>query len=398
VVDSGGLRDVGSIVLPRWGAVVTAPEVCWTVVGDDESRVDPVYRFMVELTATGCAPSTRRSYCYDLLRWWRFCIAVDVPWDFAGRGEVRDLIRMMKMAKNPQRKRSGAWTSRPAAGSVNPVTGKAYLQHGYAPRTMNHALSVLSEFYSFAYENAMGPMWNPVPAGSGAREGETPGWPVRGRYRQRTPQLQPRSVSEELLQRLFELLGNDRDRALLAVALSSGARASELLSMTVGGLEPGQGVLSVEPKGGLGTRIWIPAAPESFVWIARYLAVRPGAVNPDAALWLGLRRPWRPLSYFGLRQVLERANAKLGANMAWHDFRHTFSHRILADDSMTLTDAQALMRHKSLTSVQIYSTARLDELVSTFHRHLSKPPPEPPRPGVGFDADDLQVLFPGLSL
>ncbi|HBX82642.1 MAG TPA: recombinase XerD, partial [Propionibacteriaceae bacterium] len=58
---------------------------------------------------------------------------------------------------------------------------------------------------------------------------------------------------------------------------------------------------------------------------------------------LTLRPPHQPLNYFALRQILERANARLGTNYTWHDFRHTFSHRILADDRMTLTDAQALM-------------------------------------------------------
>lgn len=391
-------RDVVALVVPAWGSVISAPHVCWVVVDDAGIQVSPVYKFMIELAAAGCSPSTRRSYCYDLLRWWRFCLAVDVPWQAAGREEVRDFVRWLQVKDNPQRhRRAPAGVTRPPAGTINAATGKTYLKAGYAARTINHALSVLSAFYAFAYENGLGTSWNPVPGGkSTRRDGST--LPRRARYRQKMPVFQPRSVPEDLLQRLFEALEYDRDRALVAVALSSGARAGELLSMTVAGVDAGQGVLAIEPKGGLGSRVWIPAAPESFVWIARYLASRPQAPLPGEPLWLGLRAPSRPLTYFGLRQDLERANAKLGTNLSWHDFRHTFSHRILADEAMTLSDAQALMRHRSLATLETYATARLDELVSALHRHLAKPAPPEPTPGPGFAAEDLGVLFPGMTL
>lgn len=388
------VRDVVSLSVPAWGSVQAAPEVCWVVADPKGRRVEPVYQFMVELTATGSAPSTRRSYCYDLLRWWRFCQAVSVSWDMASTTEVRDFVRWLQSKGNPQRERS-VQGARPAAGTVNAVTGKSYLRDGYAPRTINHALSVVGAFYTFAYEAGIGP-WNPVPSSvppTGAA------LPRRARYRQKVPLFQPRSVSEELLQQLFAVLANDRDRALVAVALSSGARASELLSITTHGFDAGQGVVAVEPKGALGTRVWIPAAPESFVWIARYLASKPATVDApvDGPLWRALRSPGAPLTYYALRQVLERANHKLGTNLTWHDFRHTFAHRILSDDRMTLTDAQALMRHRSLSSMEHYATSRLDELVSAFYRHLTAPPPAPATPGPAFDAQDLATLFPGMT-
>ena len=40
----------------------------------------------------------------------------------------------------------------PAPGSLNFVTGKAYPGARYAPRTINHQLTVLHEFYSFAVD------------------------------------------------------------------------------------------------------------------------------------------------------------------------------------------------------------------------------------------------------
>jgi integrase/recombinase XerC len=63
---------------------------------------------------------------------------------------------------------------------------------------------------------------------------------------------------------------------------------------------------------------------------------------------------------------------------------------------MTLTDAQALMRHRNLETLNAYSSARLDELVTALHRHLATPPPAP-SPTIHYDAADMAVLFPGLT-
>ena len=385
------VRDIAGLVVPPMMRVVPEPTLCW-VIRDDGGRVcEPVREFMAELTASGTSPATRRSYCHDLLRWLRFCAAIGTTWDQAGTEDVRDFVRWLRAAPNPQRARAGSG-ARPPAGSVNEVTGKSYLRAGYAPRTINHALSVLSAFYAFMYESGRGP-WSPVPAARPQRD-RVPA--RRARYRQKVPAFQPRAVSEEGLLDLFAGLRNDRDRALVAVTLSSGVRAGELLSMTANGVDAGQGVVAIEPKGALGSRIWVPAAPESFVWIARYLAERP-SVDVEGPLWLTLRPPHRPMDYFALRQVLERVNGRLGTNYTWHDFRHTFSHRILADERMTLTDAQALMRHRNLDTLNAYAAARLDELVAALHRHLATPAPCPPSSSIRYDAGDLAVLFPGLG-
>ncbi len=162
------------------------------------------------------------------------------------------------------------------------------------------------------------------------------------------------------------------------------------------GVDTGLGVLSIVGKGSGGYRTWVPAAPESFVWIARYLEGLPPPPGPSTPLWLALRAPFEPLSYWGLRMILERANDTLGTNVTWHDLRHTFTHRLLEDESMSLTDVQALLRHRNLNTLAHYSTTRLEVLVSKLLTHLARPPAPPPTAAVGYDASDLAILFPGL--
>jgi integrase/recombinase XerC len=388
-------RDVSQLLLPGLGHVGRDEHGAWQVYGPDGVAASAVGWFLADLSASDCADSTCRSYAYDLLRWLRFSAAVEVEWQQATRREVRDFVRWFRLAPNPQRARSRKEGGRPPAGSLNPHTGKAYLDSGYASRTINHALTVVSEFYTFAVQAGLGPLHNPVP--TGMRDVDSWGSARRRRaaLRQKEPQRQPRDVPHELLRQMVTALSCSRDRALLAVAVGAGLRAGELLSMTCGGLDAGRGVLSVIPKGST-VPVWVPATPEAFVEISRYLLTRRPGGQSDA-LWLTLRSPIRPLTYFALRQVLERINDRLGTNISWHDLRHTFTHRLLDDDGIGLSDVQQLLRHRDLSTLSAYSTSRVDELVKQLRAHEARPKPELSAAD-GYDTVALRTLFPGLVL
>jgi integrase/recombinase XerC len=391
--ETEGPRDVSQLLLPGLGHVGRDEHGAWQVYGPDGTAVSAVTWFLADLSASDCADSTCRSYAYDVLRWLRFLTAVDVEWQQATRREVRDFVRWFGLAPNPQRDRSRQHGRRPPAGTLNSRTGKAYLGSGYASRTINHALSVVSEFYSFAVQAGLGPLHNPVP--TGMRDVDPAGLARRRRaaLRQKEPQRQPRDVPEELLQQIVTALTCARDRALVAVAVGAGMRAGELLSMTCGGLDAGRGVLSVIPKGGT-VPLWVPAPPEAFVEISRYLLTRKPGGQSDP-LWLTLRSPIRPLTYFTLRQVLERINDRLGTNISWHDLRHTFTHRLLNDNGIGLSDVQQLLRHRDLSTLSAYSTSRVDELVKHLRAHEARPKPELSAAD-GYDTAALRTLFPGL--
>jgi integrase len=84
----------------------------------------------------------------------------------------------------------------------------------------------------------------------------------RGTYRQKQPDRPPRAVPDDVLDDLFALLGCNRDRALFSMFLSSGARAAEMLGMTVADAHPGDGRIYVQTKGLGGAKEACPAAPE----------------------------------------------------------------------------------------------------------------------------------------
>lgn len=78
------VRDLEKLRLPRWGRVREVDGiVAWELVDDAGCSVEPVRRFLHELMAQKRSRGTLRSYAYVLQRWWRFLIAVEVPWDKA---------------------------------------------------------------------------------------------------------------------------------------------------------------------------------------------------------------------------------------------------------------------------------------------------------------------------
>jgi hypothetical protein len=96
---------------------------------------------------------TCRSFLLSLLCWLRFLSAVEVSWNRAERRDVRDFVLWMRSADNPQRRRGSG--VRP--GSVNRVTGKPALSEGYAPATINHALSAIRMFDDYHQLSGQGP-------------------------------------------------------------------------------------------------------------------------------------------------------------------------------------------------------------------------------------------------
>jgi integrase/recombinase XerD len=231
-------RDIGSIVLPPWGRVEAADGlVPWLVVDPDGVPVEPVRRFLADFVARDNSPGSVRSYAYGLLRWWRWLRAVGVEWDKATPAEVRDLVLWLRQAAKPRL--AARTASAVTASRVNPVTRKRHLGNGYEPRTIRHSNAVVRSFYEFWIEDVgAGPLVNPVQLARRAgrpNAHHNPLDPFRPegkiRYNPKVPKRMPREMPEERWRDLFTGLRSNRDRAILALAVSNGARVAEILGM-----------------------------------------------------------------------------------------------------------------------------------------------------------------------
>jgi integrase len=392
----------------------------YRLVDSDGVVVGPVAAYLTELQACGRAPSTLRSYGWDLLRWFRFLWAIEVAWDRATRVEARDFCRWIRLADKPARThRGGGGPGDPvvatsaaggkAAGVANPVTGKPGPGGGYAVATVAHCETVLRSFYDFHLEAGRGPMVNPFPLARDRRGGRALAHhnPVEpfpaertGRYRPRVAQRIPRQIPDARFDELFAALGSHRDRALVAFWVSTGARAAELLGATCADADPGRQVITVIRKGSRRLQ-QLPASPDAFVWLRLYQAQMQDLVptGADDLLWWTRRRPFRPLTYHAARAMFARANAVLGANWTIHDLRHSAAYRMARDPAMPLTDVQWVLGHAHLSTTQLYLTAPAEDVIAAVLAHHARrtravsPTPTIPGPRPRYRPESLSVLF-----
>ncbi len=146
----------------------------------------------------------------------------------------------------------------------------------------------------------------------------------------------------------------------MAFWVSTGARASELLSASAGDADPGQQLITVIRKG---TRQLqqLPASPDAFVWLRLYQAQMHGLVPLAGTTRCGGRCGARS-ARLAIRLPAgcsRRASASLGANWSLHDLRHLAAYRMARDPAMPLGDVQWVLGHAQLTTTQIYLDAPL---------------------------------------
>ncbi|MHA6779611.1 tyrosine-type recombinase/integrase [Pseudonocardia saturnea] len=381
----------------------------WTVTGPDGVPVVPVDRFLREFAACGNSAGSARSYAGALLRWWRFLLAVDVVWDRATPVEGRDFVLWLRQARKPI---AGHRTvTATTAGRVNPITRKPALGDGYALRTIRHNNAVVRSFYEFFGERGEGPLLNPMPRAraGGLRAGahhnpmQPFGFEGRLRYNPKVPHRRRRALTDLQWDALFGVLRSDRDRALLALAVSTAARAAEILGLRAVDLDWGAQTVQVRRKGS-GAAQWLPASTEAFVWLRLWIAELGEIVGEDP-VWQTLRRrragadaPARSaLTYDALRAMLRRANTTLGTNWTMHDLRHTCALRLLRGTGVSVRDVQVILGHAHLSTTQIYLDEDDSEVIARVHRHLAEraQPPALSRPASGYDPADLAVLLGG---
>lgn len=394
-------RDLAVLVVPLAGALAETGDRWepYRLVDPAGQPVAAVAAFFVDLQARGRSQATVRSYGMDLLRWFRFCWAIGARWDRVTRAEARDFCRWMQLAGKPARRH---WRT----PGQSPETGAS--GGGYAPSVRAHCETVLRSFYDFHLDAGTGPLVNPFPLDRSRRGGRAhahhnPMEPFRneraGLYRPRVPARVPRSVPDEEFNEIFARLGSHRDRALVAFYVSTGARASELLSATQGGTDPGRQLIAVVRKGS-GELQELPASSDAFVWLRLYHLEMDGLIprGRRQPLWWTLRRPARPLTYHAAHRMFERAGQAAGSAATLHALRHTAAYRMAEDPRLPLTDVQLVLGHAQLATTQIYLTPRTEEVIRRVLAHHAEQTRQAARraarpPAPGYRPETLDVLF-----
>ncbi|GAA4871273.1 site-specific tyrosine recombinase XerD [Saccharopolyspora cebuensis] len=191
------------------------------------------------------------------------------------------------------------------------------------------------------------------------------------------PRRLPKALPVDDVARLLEHTGSAddprglRDRALLELLYSSGARISEAIGLDLDDLDDTDRTVLLDGKGG--RQRLVPVGRPALEAVQAYLVrARPGLVaagRGSSALFLNRRgsRLSRQSAWQALKAAAARAG--IGHDVSPHVLRHSFATHLI-EGGADVRVVQELLGHASVTTTQVYTliTANtLREVYATAH-------------------------------
>lgn len=212
--------------------------------------------------------------------------------------------------------------------------------------TRNRRLAIVSSFYEYARRNrALHLTYNPVEIVERSKVQA-----YRG-VQSKTPE----QVAVALAGIDRRAAKGKRDYALLALALFTGRRVSELANLILGDIsgwenEDGNYIIQFRAKGGKIMRDEIPPGLRRV--LDEYIAVAyplNEAVRPDMPLWISFKRTGEP---FGIQAIQNLCLRYFGTSKA-HILRHTFAMGMIAVGA-SVPELKERLGHSSLATTTQY--------------------------------------------
>lgn len=184
----------------------------------------------------------------------------------------------------------------------------------------------------------------------------------------------PDTISREEMATLLKAPGTGtplaiRDTAMLEFLYATGIRASELVSLTTGGIHWQVGYCLVFGKGGK-ERI-VPIGERAQRSLMRYLEeVRPKFLKRSEEQALFLNRGGEGFSRQGLWKIVKKYAKKAGlAKKVYpHTFRHSFATHLI-EGGADLRSVQIMLGHSDISTTQIYTHVTRDRLKEVHKKY-----------------------------
>jgi integrase/recombinase XerD len=188
------------------------------------------------------------------------------------------------------------------------------------------------------------------------------------------PMRLPKALSQDQVIQLLNAAGPEpdsdpssdlirlRDRALLELLYSTGARVSEIAGLDLDEVND-NGLMRVRGKGSK-ERI-VPVGSFAHAALEAYLSrVRPALVKSSTPAVFVNQRGGR-LSRQSIWQIIQKAGEVCGLEVSPHTLRHCFATHLI-EGGADVRVVQELLGHASVTTTQIYTKVTIDTLREAF--------------------------------
>ncbi len=163
-----------------------------------------------------------------------------------------------------------------------------------------------------------------------------------------------------------------RDRAIIEVFYSTGARISEVEGLRIKDIDFKKSEIMVTGKGRKQRIVYLNKT--AVFWIEKYITVREkllssrkdGYIKEDH---LFLNRFGKGLSSRGIRTMVEKYIKKviIGKKITPHSIRHSFATHLLQEGA-GIREVQELLGHENISTTQIYSHLNIKKLKKDYRK------------------------------
>jgi tyrosine recombinase XerC len=217
-------------------------------------------------------------------------------------------------------------------------------------RSVSRKISTLKSFFKFM-----------------VREQEIKANPAASLIYPRLEKNLPTFLTEEQVTNIInipkeETLLGLRDKAILEVLYSTGARVSELVSLKLTDVDLISGIIKVMGKGR--KERLLPLGEPAILSLKQYLDKR-----TDKGLFLFINRNKAQLTDRGVRMIVDKYIRKtaMAFKISPHTFRHTFATHLL-NRGADLRCVQELLGHSSIATTQVYTHLTIDALKKVYEK------------------------------
>lgn len=154
-----------------------------------------------------------------------------------------------------------------------------------------------------------------------------------------------------------------RDRAIVELMYSTGARVSEVVALDLDEIDD-SGLIRVRGKGAK-ERV-VPVGSFAMKSLQAYLVrSRPLLVQGSSSNALFLNKRGARLSRQSIWEVIQRAGEAIGLEVSPHALRHSFATHLI-EGGADVRVVQELLGHSSVTTTQIYTLMTIDSLRQAY--------------------------------